>query len=169
MFNFNYITKQDIKERDPNWPQILYNPYRTVLVGGSRFWKTNPLSNLISHQPDIDKIYLYDKDPYEAKYCVLISKIESTCFKQLNESKCFIECMNDMDDIYKNIKEYNTNHKRKILIVLDDMIADMLSNKNLKPIVTEVIVIGRKLKISLAFIMQSYFALSKKIRLYLTH
>ena len=77
--------------------------------------------------------------------------------------------MNDMDDIYKNIKEYNTNHKRKILIVLDDMIADMLSNKNLKPIVTEVIVIGRKLKISLAFIMQSYFAVSKKIRLYLTH
>ena len=63
--------------------------------------------NLISHQPDIDKIYLYDKDPYEAKYCVLISKIESTCFKQLNESKFFIECLNDMDDIYKNIEEYN--------------------------------------------------------------
>ena len=169
MFNFNYITKQDIKERDPNWPQILYNPYRTVLVGGSGFWKTNPLSNLISHQPDIDKIYLYDKDPYEAKYCVLISKIESTCFKQLNESKCFIECLNDMDDIYKNIEEYNTNHKRKILIVLHDMIADMLSNKNLKPIVTEVIVKGRKLKIYLVFIIQSYFAVSKKIRLYLTH
>ena len=169
MFNFNYITKQDIKERDPNWPQILYNPYRTVLVGGSGFWKTNPLSNLISHQPDIDKIYLYDKDPYEAKYCVLISKIENTCFKQLNESKCFIECLNDMDDIYKNIEEYNTNHKRKILIALDDMIADMLSNKNLKPIVTEVIVKGRKLKISFVFIIQSYFAVSKKVRLCLTH
>ena len=169
MFNFNYITKQDIKERDPNWPQILYNPYRTVLVGSSGSGKTNPLSNLISHQPDIDKIYLYDKDPYEAKYCVLISKIESTCFKQLNESKCFIECLNDMDDIYKNIEEYNKNHKRKILIVLDNMIADMLSNKNLKLIVTEVIAKGRKLNIYLVFIIQSYFAVSKKIRLYLTH
>ena len=54
-----------------------------------------------------------------------------------------------MDEIYKNIEEYNPNEKRKILIVFDDMIADMLSNKNLNPVVTELFIIRRKLKISL--------------------
>ena len=71
-----------------------------------------------------------------------------------------------MDDIYKNIEECNPNKKRKILIVFDDMIADMLSNKNLNPIVTELF---RKLNISLVFITQSYFAVPKNIRLDSTH
>ena len=74
-----------------------------------------------------------------------------------------------MDDIYKNIEEYNPNKKRKILIVFDDMIADMLSNKKLNPIVTELFIRGRKLNISLVFITQSYFAVPKNIRLNLTH
>ena len=66
-----------------------------------------------------------------------------------------------MDDIYKNIEEYNPNKKRKILIVFDDMIADMLSNKKLNPIVTELFIRGRKLNISLVFITQSYFTVAK--------
>ena len=66
-----------------------------------------------------------------------------------------------MGDIYKNIKEYNPNKKRKILIVSDDMIADMLSNKKLNLIVTELFTRGRKLNISLVFIRQSYFAMPK--------
>ena len=70
-----------------------------------------------------------------------------------------------MDDIYKNIEEYNPNKKRKILIVFDDMIADMLSNKKLNPIVTELFIRERKLNISLVFITQSYFAVRKYIRL----
>ena len=74
-----------------------------------------------------------------------------------------------MDDIYKNIEEYNPNKKRKILIVFDDMIADMLSNKKLNPIVTELFIRGRKLKISLAFITQFYFAVPKNIRLNSTY
>ena len=74
-----------------------------------------------------------------------------------------------MDDIYKNIEEYNPNKKRKILIVFDDMIADMLSNKKLNPIVTELFIRGRKLNISLVFITQSYFAVPKNIRLNSTH
>ena len=65
-----------------------------------------------------------------SKYWPLINKRESTGLKYLNDSKAFIEYSNDMDDIYKNIEEYNPNKKRKILIVFDDMIADMLSNKN---------------------------------------
>ena len=70
-----------------------------------------------------------------------------------------------MDDIYKNIEEYNSNKKRKIAIAFDDMIADMLSNKNLNPIVTELFIRGRKLNMSLAFIAQSYCAVPKNIRL----
>ena len=74
-----------------------------------------------------------------------------------------------MDDIYKNIEEYNLNKKRKVLIVFDDMIADMLSNKNFNPIVTELFIRGKKLNISLVFITQSYFAGLKNIRLNWTH
>ena len=74
-----------------------------------------------------------------------------------------------MDDVYKNIKEYNLNKKRKILIVFDDIIADMLSNKKLNPIVTELFIRGRKLNISLVFITQFYFTLPKNIRLSSTH
>ena len=74
-----------------------------------------------------------------------------------------------MDDIYKNIEEYNPNKKRKILIVFDDMIADIFTNKKLNPIVTELFIRGRKLNIFLVFITQSYFAVPKKIRLNSTH
>ena len=70
---------------------------------------------------------------------MLINKREITGLKYLNDSKAFIEYSNDMDDIYKNIKEYNPNKKRKTLIVFDDMIADMLSNKKLNPMVTELL------------------------------
>ena len=79
---------------------------------------------------------------------------------QLNDSKAFIEYLNDMDDIYNNIEEYNPNKKRKMLIVFDDMIADRLSKENL--IVTGLFIRGRNLNISLVFIMQSYLALSKE-------
>ena len=68
-----------------------------------------------------------------------------------------------MVDINKNIEDCNPNKKRKILIVFDDMIADMLNNKKLNPIVSELFIRGRKLNISLAFITQSYFPVCQKI------
>ena len=74
-----------------------------------------------------------------------------------------------MDDIYNNIEEYNPNKKTKILIVFDDMIVDMPSNKKLNIIVTELLIRGRKLNISLVFITQSYFAVPKNIRLNSAH
>ena len=120
---------------------------------------------LINHEEDINKIYLYAKDPYEAKYQLLVTKRESADLKYLNDLKTFIEYPNDFENIYKNIKEYNPNKKRKILIVLDDKIADILSNKKLNPIVTELFVRRRKLSIFLVFITQSYFAFPKNIRL----
>ena len=81
----------------------------------------------------------------------------------MNSSKAFIEYSNDIGDIYQKIEEYNPNKKRKMLIVFDDMIADMLSNKNLNPIVTELFIRGRKLNISLVFIYKSYFTVLKEI------
>ena len=74
-------------------------------------------------------MFLYPKDPYESKYQLLVNKRESTGLKYFDDSKDFIEYSNNMDDIYKNIGDYNPNKKRNIVIVFDDMIADMLSNK----------------------------------------
>ena len=100
---------------------------------------------------------------------LLINKKESAGLKYLNDSKAFIQYSNDTDDIYKSIEEYNQDKKQKILIVFNDMIADMLSNKKLNPIVTELFIRGRKLNISLVFITRSYFALPKTIRRNSTH
>ena len=74
-----------------------------------------------------------------------------------------------MRDVYKNIEDYNLGREYKILIVFDDMIADMINNKKLNPIVTELFIRGRKLNISIVFITQSYFKVSKDVRLNSTH
>ena len=115
------------------------------------------------------KYILYAKDPFEEKFQFLINKKESTGLKYFNDSKSFIEYSNHMQDVYKNIDEYNTNKERKILIVFDDMIADMINNKKLNLIVTELFIRGRKLNVSLVFITQSYFKVPKDVRLNSTH
>ena len=121
--------------------------------------------NLTNNESDIEKIYLYAKDPYKWKYQFLINKQEIISLKYLNDFKAFIKYSTDMDDIYKDIEEHNPNKKRQILIVFDDMIADMLSNEKLNPIVTELFIRGKKLSISLVFIAQSYFSFPKNVRL----
>ena len=93
--------------------------------------------NLINNQPDIDKIYLCAKDPHEKKYQYLINKREKVGLNHFNDPKAFMECSNDMQDVYKNIEDYNPIKKRKVLIIFDDMIADMINNNKLNPIVTE--------------------------------
>ena len=75
--------------------------------------------------------------------------------KRFNDPKAFTEYLNDMCDVYENIDEYNVDKDRKILIVFDDMIAD-IKNKKLNLVVTELFIRGRKLNISLVFITQSY-------------
>ena len=91
MSNFDDVTKENIKEHNPNWPQIYDHPYRILISGDSGFGKTNSLFNLINQQPDINKTYLYAKDLFEAKYQFLIKKRESTGLKNFNDSKAFIE------------------------------------------------------------------------------
>ena len=86
-----------------------------------------------------------------------------------NDPKAFMEYSNDMQDVYKSIEDYNTTKKRKVLIVFHDMIADMINNNKLNPIVTESFIGGRKLNISIVFITQSYFKVPKDVRLNSTH
>ena len=135
MINFDDVTKEETKEHNPNWSQFHDHLYKILIIQDSGSEKK--LFNLIINQPDIDKIYSYAKDPYKVKYQFLINKRKSTRLKHLNDSKAFTEYSSDMNNIHKNIEEYNPNKKLKILIVFDYMIADMLSNKKLNPIITE--------------------------------
>ena len=123
-----------------------------MIIGGSGSGKTNALLNLIKEQDDIDKIYLYAKDLSEPKYEFLIKKLQDAGTKHSNDSNAFIECSNAMDDAYQNIVDYNPNRKRKILIVFDDMIADVMTNKTFQAIIKELFIRCRKLNISLVFI-----------------
>ena len=169
MINFDEYTNENRINHNPNSPYIPDHPCRILTIGGSRSGKTNTLLNLTNNQPDIDKIYLYAKDPYEDKYQFLIKKRESIGLKHFNDPKAFIEYSNDMHDVYKNINDYNPDKENKILIVFDDMIADMINSKKLNSIVTELFIRGRKLNISLVFITQSYFKVPKDVRLNTTH
>ena len=131
--------------------------------------KTNVFLNLINNQSDIDKIYLYAKDPYEGKYKFSINKRESIVLKHFKDLKTFVEYSDDMQDVYKNIDEYNVDKERKILIVFYGMIADMINNKKLNSVVTELFITDRKLNIFLSFITQSYSKVPKDVRLNSTH
>ena len=109
MFNFDCVTNEDKKEHKPKWSEILDHPYQILIIGGSGSGKTNALLNLITNDPYIDKIYLYAKDQYEAKYQLLINKRVNAGLMYFNDSKTFIEFSNDMDDTYKIFEEYNPN------------------------------------------------------------
>ena len=169
MINFDDYTNENIIEHNSKWPHIPDHPYRILIIGGSGSGKANALLNLINNQPDIDKIYLYAKDPYEKKNKYLINKREKVGLNHFNNPKAFMEYSNDMQDVYKNIEDYNPIKKRKVLIIVDDMIADMINNNKLNPVVTELFIRGRKFNISIVFITQSYFKVPKEARLNSTH
>ena len=169
MINFDDYTNENKTEHNPKWSYILDHPYRILIVGGSGSGKTNALLNLTNNQPNIDKIYLYGKDPYEEKYQYLINKREKVGLDHFKDPRAFMEYSNDMQDVCKNIEDYNPGKKRKVLIVFDDMIADMITNKKLNPVVTELFIRGRKPNISIVFITKSYVKVSKDVRLNSTH
>ena len=171
MINFDDYTNENKAEHNPKWSYIPDHPYRILIVGGSekQNGKTNASLNLIKNQENIDKIYLYAKDSYEAKYQYLINKREKLGLKHYDDPKAFMEYSNDMQDIYKHIERYNLGKKRKVLIVFDDMIADMSNNKKLNPIVTELFIRGRNINISFVFITQFYFKVPKGVRLNYAH
>ena len=98
----------------------------------------------------------------------MINERESVGINHFKDWKAFIEYSNGMCNVYKNIN-YNPNKENKILIVFDDMIADIIQNKKLNSIVTELFIRGRKLNIYLVFITQSYFKVLKDVKLNTTH
>ena len=133
MINYDDVTKENINKHYLNWPD---RPYRILIIGGSGSVKTNGLLNLIKQQNDdyysiIGKIYLFVKNPYEAKYQYLFKNVIKNGLENLKDPKAY-EYSNNMQDAYKQIEESNQNRKYYVLIVLDDMIADMISNKKLK-------------------------------------
>ena len=122
MINLDSITNENKKKHNEKWPYIPDNPYKIMIIGGFGSRKTNALINLINEQND-DKTYLYVR---ECEY--LIKKRKDAGIKHLNDSDAFIECSNTMNDVYENIHDYNSSRKRKILIVFDDIIADIMTN-----------------------------------------
>ena len=131
------------KEHNPNWPHISDHPFIILIIGGCESLEANALLNIINHQPDIDEIYLYAKDPREA--C-------DPC-----DSKAFIEYSNNVDDIYENIQEYKSNKEWKEYWLY--LMVWLLTCLKLHQIITEFFIRGRKLNSSLVFTTQSYLQL----------
>ena len=136
MINLDSIADENNKKHNEKWPYITDHPYRILIIGGSGSGKTNLLLNLIKEQDYhdmIDKICLYAKDLSEPKYEYLIKKRKDAGIKNVNNSNAFIVCSNMMDDVYEDIDNYNPKRNKKVLTVFDDMIADIMGNKNFKP------------------------------------
>ena len=163
MFNF-YFLKDDIILIGQNFMTILY---RILIVGGSLSGKINALLNLTNHDRILIKLFymlIFKIAFYEAKCKLLINKRENTGLKYLNDSKAFIEYLNDTNDIYKNIEEYNPTKTRNIKCIWwYDCWYAWSSNSNW------MFFRGRKLNICLVYISQSYFAVPKIIRLNSTY
>ena len=140
-----------------------------LIIGPSGSGKTNTLLHLINNLHPIDKIYLYAKNLSEKKYELLINKREQAGKQNLNDPHAFIEYSNDMDDVLDDIDNYNKNRDKKVLIVFDDMIADIMRNEKFEAIIKELFIRCRKLNISIVFITQSYFRTPKDARLNSTH
>ena len=112
---------------------------------------------------------MYAKDLSEPKYEFLIKRCEDLGIKHLNYLIVFSECFNTMDDIYENVDDYNPSRKRKALIVFDDMIVDIMTNKKFQATIKDLFIRCRKVNISFVFITQSYFSVPKDVRLNSTH
>ena len=165
MLNLDNIVsnkKQSSSEND-DWP------FRMLIIGPSGSIKTNTLLHLIDKFHPIDKIYLYAKDTDEEKYQYSINKREQAGIKNLNDPDAFIEYSSDMNDVLEDINSYNKNKNKKVLIIFDDKIADIMRSEKFKAIVKELFISCRKLNISIVFLTQSYFRSPKDARLNSTH
>ena len=161
MFHLDNIT---IKNDNKDWP------HRKLIIGPTEAGKTNYLLNSIQKDNNvIDEIYLYAKGLGEPKYQLLIDKKEKAGIENFNDSTAFIEYSNTMDDMYENSEDYNKKRKRKVLIVFDDMISQVISDKKAQQVLEELFIRCRKLNISLCFLTQSYFGVPKDVRLNCTH
>ena len=137
-----------------------------LIIGPSGSGKTNTLLHLINNLHPIDKIYLYAKDLSKPKYEFLINKREQAGIKNLNDPHAFIEYSNDMDDVLDDINNNNKNRDKKVLIVFDDMIADIMSSKNFKAII-KVFIRCRKLNISIEYTLRKKIQVTSTLKIFL--
>ena len=143
MINLDSITNENNKEHNEKWPYIPDHPYRIIIIGGSGSEKTNTLLNLIKEQDYhdvIDKIYLYARDLSEPKYQFLIKKREDAGIKHVNNPNAFIVCSNTLDDVYKILIITIQKEIKKVLIFFDDMVADIMTNKQFQAIIKELFI-----------------------------
>ena len=141
-----------------------------MIIGPNGSSKTSYLINSIQKDNNIiNKIYLYAKNVEEPKYQLLINKGEQAGIKNLNDPNAFIEYSSTIDDILENIEDYNKKRKKKVLIVFDDMISHVISDKKAQQVLKELFIRCRKINISLCFFTQSYFSIPKDVRLNYTH
>ena len=161
IFNFDNITEKD---NNKDWP------YRNLFIGPSGSGKTNYLLNSIQRENNIiDKIYLYAKCLEEPKYKLPIDKKEKAGINFNNDPNAFSEYSNSMNDILSNIEDYNKKRNRKVLIIFDDTISNVMSDKKAQKILKDLFIRCRKLNISLCFLTESYFSEPKDVRLNCTH
>ena len=113
MINFDNYTSENKTEHNSKWPYIPDHSNRIVIIGGFGSRKTNALLNLKKNQEDIDKIYLYAKDPYESKYQYLINIRGKLGLDPFNDPEAFMEYSNDMLDVYKSMEDCNPDTKEK--------------------------------------------------------
>ena len=112
---------------------------------------------------------MHARDLSEPKYEYLIKKCEDAGIKHVNNPNRFIECSKTIDDVFEDIDNYSPKRDKKVLIVFDDMIANIMINKKFHAVIKELFIRCRKLNISLVFITQSYFSVPKDVRLNSTH
>ena len=134
MLNLDNTVSNKNENKDNNWS------FRMLIISPSGSGKTNTLLNLINNLNPVDKIYLYAKDLSESKYELLINNRKNAEIKHFNDSTAFIEYSNDIDDVFTNIDDYNKQRKRKVLIIFNDMIADIMSSKKFKAIIKELFI-----------------------------
>ena len=163
MLNLDNIVSNKNENKDNNWPFTMF------IIGPSGYSKANTLLHLINNLHPVDKIYSYTNDIHEQKYEYLINKREQAGIKNLNDPHAFIEYSDDMNDVLDDINNYNINRDKKVLIVFDDMIADIEYNKKFKRIIKKLFYRARKIIVSIIFIMQSYFRALNDARLNSTH
>ena len=163
MLKLDNIVSNKNENKDNNWP------FRMLIIGPSGSGKTNNLLHIINNLHPIDKSYLYAKYMHKPKYEYLINKREQAGIKNLDDPKTFIEYSDYMDDVLDDINNYNKNRDKKVLIVFDDMIADIEYDKNFKRIIKELSYRARNINVSIVFITQSYFRALKDARLNSTH
>ena len=115
-----------------------------MIIAGSGSEKTNALLNLIKEQDDIEKNYLSAKYLSKRKYEFLIKKRKNAGIKHFNDPNVFIECSNTVNNICEDIDDYKSSRKRKILIEFEDMIVDIMTNKQFQAIIKELFIRCKK-------------------------